>query len=92
MWDVVEQGLTPLLFSYGILWNNLSFLLFFREDSKYLTSLEETEWLSQICELMQTATQAAVAMDCDKSSVLFSYGDGFDRTAQVNKCHVFSFH
>ncbi|XP_031564822.1 uncharacterized protein LOC116300167 isoform X2 [Actinia tenebrosa] len=53
------------------------------EDSKYLTSLEETEWLSQISELIQTGTQAAVAMDCDRSSVLFSYGDGFDRTAQL---------
>lgn len=44
--------------------------------------------MSQISELIRTATQAAVAMDCDRSSVLFSYGDGFDRTAQVNSCHV----
>ncbi|XP_048586717.1 myotubularin isoform X2 [Nematostella vectensis] len=54
------------------------------DDSKYLSQLEETEWLTQLSELLQTATQAAVAMDCDKSSVLFSYEDGCDRTAQVS--------
>ncbi|KAK3742222.1 hypothetical protein QZH41_008996 [Actinostola sp. cb2023] len=53
------------------------------DDSKYLSSLEETEWLSQVSEMLQCATQAAVAMDCDRSSVLFSYDDGLDRTTQL---------
>jgi len=53
------------------------------DDSKWLSSLEDSDWLSQVSELLQTATQISVAMECDKSSVLISYEDGIDRTAQV---------
>lgn len=53
------------------------------DDSKWLSSLEDSDWLSQVSELLQTATQISVAMECDKSSVLISYEDGVDRTAQV---------
>lgn len=37
----------------------------------------------QVSELLKTATHISVAMDCDKSSVMISYEDGMDRTAQV---------
>lgn len=53
------------------------------DDSKWLSSLDDTDWLIQVSELLQTATQISVAMECDKSSVLISYEDGIDRTAQV---------
>lgn len=53
------------------------------DDSKWFSSLDDSDWLSQISELLQTATQISVAMECDKSSVLISYEDGVDRTAQV---------
>lgn len=53
------------------------------DDSKWHSSLDDADWLSQISELLQTATQISVAMECDKSSVLISYEDGIDRTAQV---------
>lgn len=53
------------------------------DDNKWLSSLDDTDWLSQISELLQTATQISVAMENDKSSVLISYEDGIDRTAQV---------
>lgn len=58
-------------------------MFFYSEDSKYMSSLEDTEWLTQISELLQCATQAAVAVNCDQSSVMFSYEEGLDRTAQV---------
>lgn len=58
-----------------------------RDDGRCLSSLEDTEWLSQISELLQTATQVVVAMENDKSSVMISYEDGMDRTAQV--CNAF---
>lgn len=54
------------------------------DDSKWLSSLEDSDWLAQVSELLQTATQISVAMECDKSSVLISYEDGIDRTAQVS--------
>ena len=57
--------------------------LFSSDDSKWLSSLEDSDWLAQVSELLQTATQISVAMECDKSSVLISYEDGVDRTAQV---------
>lgn len=57
--------------------------LSFSDDSKWLSSLDDTDWLIQVSELLQTATQISVAMECDKSSVLISYEDGIDRTAQV---------
>lgn len=53
------------------------------DDSKWLSALDDTDWLSQISELLQTATQISVAMENDRSSVLISYEDGIDRTAQV---------
>lgn len=53
------------------------------DDSKWHSSLDDADWLSQVSELLQTATQISVAMECDKSSVLISYEDGIDRTAQV---------
>ena len=55
----------------------------YSDDSKWHSSLDDTDWLSQVSELLQTATQISVAMECDKSSVLISYEDGIDRTAQV---------
>ena len=58
------------------------------DDNKWLSSLDDTDWLSQISELLQTATQISVAMENDKSSVLISYEDGIDRTAQVYYCEV----
>ena len=63
-------------------------LIFFddSDDSKWLSALDDTDWLSQISELLQTATQISVAMENDRSSVLISYEDGIDRTAQVCHC------
>lgn len=58
-------------------------LSIFSDDGKCLSSLEDTEWLSQISELLETATQVVVAMENDKSSVVIGYEDGMDRTAQV---------
>ncbi|KAK2567544.1 Myotubularin-related protein 2 [Acropora cervicornis] len=40
------------------------------DDSKWLSALDDTDWLSQISELLQTATQISVAMENDRSSVL----------------------
>ena len=68
--------------------------LFSSDDSKWLSSLEDSDWLAQVSELLQTATQISVAMECDKSSVLISYEDGVDRTAQVSEhsCDVLDSH
>ena len=55
----------------------------FSDDGRCLSSLGDTEWLSQISELLETATQVVVAMENDQSSVLIGYEDGMDRTAQV---------
>lgn len=61
----------------------LDFHFYYSDDSKWHSSLDDADWLSQISELLQTATQISVAMECDKSSVLISYEDGIDRTTQV---------
>lgn len=53
------------------------------DDSKWLSALDDCDWLMQVSELLKTATHISVAMDCDKSSVMISYEDGMDRTAQV---------
>lgn len=53
------------------------------DDNKWLSALEDCDWLNQVSELLQTAAQVSVAMECDKSCVMISYEDGMDRTAQV---------
>lgn len=60
-----------------------TFISYYSDDSKWHSSLDDADWLSQVSELLQTATQISVAMECDKSSVLISYEDGIDRTTQV---------
>lgn len=53
------------------------------DDKTFLSELAETQWLSQISELLETASLIITAMNTDKSSVLISYENGCDRTVQV---------
>jgi hypothetical protein len=60
------------------------FLSSLSDDKTFLSDLAETQWLSQISELLETTSLIITAMSTDKSSVLISYEYGFDRTAQVS--------
>lgn len=54
------------------------------DDRNFLSALAETQWLSQISELLETASLIITALNTDKSSVLISYETGCDRTAQLS--------
>ncbi|CAB4013430.1 Hypothetical predicted protein, partial [Paramuricea clavata] len=54
------------------------------DDKTFLSYLAETQWLSQISELLETTSLIITAMSTDKSSVLISYEYGCDRTAQLS--------
>ncbi|XP_028414311.1 myotubularin-related protein 13-like isoform X2 [Dendronephthya gigantea] len=54
------------------------------DDKTFLSDLAETQWLSQISELLETTSLVITAMSADKLSVLISYEYGCDRTAQLS--------
>ena len=54
------------------------------DESRYLTSLEESGWLQEIETLIHYALCIAVKLNNDNTSVLISVGSGVERVAQVN--------
>ena len=84
----IFEYLISILVMYQRLTDSICWYFSFSDDSKWLSALDDTDWLSQISELLQTATQISVAMENDRSSVLISYEDGIDRTAQVCHCWI----
>ena len=53
---------------------------------KYLSLVEESEWLNQISSLIQLSAAIADLLDAQGSSVLVCLEEGFDATAQVCVC------
>lgn len=53
------------------------------DESRYLSSLEESGWLRQIEILLDYAICIAAKLSKDGTSVLLSVGSGFERVAQV---------
>ena len=64
-------------------------LITLRDDSKYLSALEDSGWLRQIQKLLELASSIASAIENDGSSVVVAYGQGTDRTSQVRNYFFF---
>ncbi|XP_046848930.1 myotubularin-like [Xenia sp. Carnegie-2017] len=62
----------------------LQTLLAAEGDDKFLSGLAETQWLSQISELLETTSLIITALSNGKHSVLISYEFGCDRTSQLS--------
>ena len=56
---------------------------YFRDDSKYLSQIEDSGWLENIRRLLEIASAIASEIQNEKSTVLVAYDDGIDRTSQV---------
>ena len=55
----------------------------FRDESKYLSQLEESGWLENIRRLLEISTAIASEIENEGSAVVVAYDDGVDRTSQV---------
>ncbi|CAE7441297.1 Mtm1 [Symbiodinium microadriaticum] len=52
-------------------------------DSRFMSRIEETEWLVHIRKILQASLQVAEKLELERASVLVHCSDGWDRTAQV---------
>ena len=58
-------------------------IVYFRSDSEYLSTLDETRWLKYISELLRVSGEVSSALH-KGASVAVCYEAGWDRTTQVS--------
>lgn len=53
------------------------------QHAKYLSLIEESDWINQLSSILQLSGAVADLMDAQGSSVLVSLENGWDATSQV---------